>query len=335
MRSLLIAIVTLLFGTSLCPGHALAATRHLFKVATLAPEGSVWVNQFTKFAQEVSDKTGGEVTFRIYPGGIMGDDQAMYRKMRAGQLQGGGFTMTGIAPVVPDFRIMSIPFTFTTYAEVDAVSRGLLPLFKQQFARQGLEFVAMTEVGFIYTMSTRPRATIADLETAKIWAPAGDPLAATFLGELGHSPIQLSIPDVLSSLSTGLIDTVFNSLYGSIVLQWFTKAKYVTDTPFGYAYGVFLLDGKKFARLPSRYATIVHETADTYFPALIDTTRRSNDESHQVLQQQGVAFVAADPVSLQELEKLRQKTVDATIGTAYSAEIYHKMMEILATQRKN
>ncbi len=71
--------------------------------------------------------------FRIYPGGVMGDDQSMYRKMRVGQLHGGGFTMTGISTVVPDFRVLAIPFLFDSYEEVDYVKAGLIPTFKERF----------------------------------------------------------------------------------------------------------------------------------------------------------------------------------------------------------
>jgi TRAP-type C4-dicarboxylate transport system substrate-binding protein len=70
-----------------------AAPQHLFKIASLAPAGSIWIDQFNNFAKEVEEKTNGEVGFRVYPGGVMGDDQSMYRKMRVGQLNGGGFTM--------------------------------------------------------------------------------------------------------------------------------------------------------------------------------------------------------------------------------------------------
>ena len=312
---------------------ASAAPKYLFKIASLAPEGSVWVTQFEKFGKEVTDKTNGEVGFRVYAGGIMGDDQAMYRKMRAGQLHGGGFTMTGIASVVPDFRIMSIPFLFKNYDEVDAVSEGLEPLFADQFRKAGMEYIARTEVGFIYTMSTRPITTTAELKKATIWIPAGDPLAESFIQQVGLSPVPLSIPDVLSSLQTGLIDTVFNSLYGSIVLQWFTKARYITNNPFGYAYGVFLLDRKKFDKLPAGHRAIIHQAAANHFPALIEATRTSNDESFQVLQKQGVEFIEADPATMSELEAYRQKTIDGVMGDAFSKTTYTTMMELLDSHR--
>ncbi|KGO35379.1 MAG: TRAP transporter substrate-binding protein DctP [Desulfoprunum sp.] len=306
-----------------------ARPRHLFKIGSLAPEGSVWILQFQEFAREVEEKTGGEVGFRVYAGGIMGDDQAMYRKIRIGQLQGGGFTMTGIAQVVPDFRIMALPFLFTSYQEVDAVTRGLLPKFRQQFAEQGLELIAMTEVGFIYTMSTMPIVTIDNLRQATCWTPTGDPVSSTYLSQLGITPVQLSIPDVLSSLQTGLVNTVFNSLYGSIVLQWFTKAKYINDLPFGYAYGALLLDQKALAKLPKDQAAIIQTTADKYFPPLIAKTRQSNEESRDILAENGVRFTTFPTEVAAQLQGFRDQTAKAVIGSSFSREIHDETTRLL------
>ena len=311
-----------------------AKAKYLFKIGSLAPEGSVWVQQFQEFAKEVEEKTKGEVGFRIYAGGIMGDDQAMYRKMRVGQLHGGGFTMTGISQIVPDFRVMALPFFFNSYAEVDTVAKGLLPLFRQRFTEQGLELIAMTEVGFIYTMSTMPISTIEDLQATTCWTPAGDPVSASFMKTVGVNPVQLSIPDVLSSLQTGLVNTVFNSLYGSIVLQWFTKARYINDTPFGYAYGAFLLDGKAMKKLPKEYAAAIQESADKYFPVLLEKTRTSNSESKGILEKQGVQFTHSPKETIHQLQIYREQTAQQMAGTSFSQEIYDAATSLLKGYQK-
>ena len=312
-----------------------AAPRHTFKIASLAPEGSVWVNAFKDFAQEVTSKTDGEIAFRIYPGGIMGDDRAMYRKMRVGQLHGGGFTMTGIAEIVPDFRIMAIPFLFHSYEEVDHVSAQLQPLLKKRFSENGMQLLAMTEVGFIYTFSNQPRVTVSDLQQAKTWAPTGDPLTAAFLSELGVSPITLSIPDVLSSLQTGLIDTAFNSLYGSIILQWFTKAPYVTDQPYGYAYGCFILSKKAIEKLSVEQVDIIEKTAEKYFSDLIRKTRESNRDSRAVLSKQGVTFVKTTDEVIEIMEEHRDSAIKKVRGKSFSEEAYQSLQSALSQYRSN
>ncbi len=306
-----------------------ANPKYSFKIASLAPEGSIWINHFRDFAKEVEEKSNGEVRIKIYPGGVMGDDMAMYRKMRVGQLQGGGFTMSGIANVVPDFRVMAIPFFFQNYKEVDVVSQQLTSYFKQKFDENGLELLYLNEVGFVYGMSTTPTVTIDELKQRKSWIPSGDPLAAEYLKTLGVTPVPLTIPDVLSSLQTGLVDTVYTSLYGSLVMQWFTKAIYITDFPYGYAYGAIALSKKSFAKLPAQYATMMHELAHKHFSKLNEKTRQSNEESREVLKSNGVTFIKASPEVRDELVKNRDMTVAKLVGKSFSEEAYRRVIQIV------
>jgi len=312
--------------------HA-AGKKYTLKIASLAPEGSVWSKRFHEFTDAVTAKSNGEITFKIYSGGVMGDDRSMYRKMRAGQLQGGGFTMTGIGEIVPDFRVLGIPFLFDSYTEVDRAWLKLWPLLQQSFADKGLKLIATTEVGFIYTMSTKPITTINELRQAKCWVPEGDPISKTYLEKLGVVPTPLSIPDVLTSLQTGMIDTVFNAFYGSIVLQWFTRTKYITDIPFGYSYGALVLDGRTFARLPKEYQQLIETAATNNFANLVNDTRKSNADALNVLRENGISMVSATPEALTALQACRQRTVDDILGTAFSKKIYETLVNELAVSR--
>jgi len=317
-------------------GNAHAANpRYTFKVASLAPEGSIWTKRFRDFTSEVTEKSNGEIAFKIYAGGVMGDDQAMYRKMRIGQLNGGGFTMTGISEVVPDFRVLDIPFLFNSYDEVDWVRAKLMDRFEKAFDEKGMVLMAITEVGFAYTMSTMPITTLEDLKQSKAWAPAGDPVSQILLETVGVTPIPLSIPDVLTSLQTGLINTVFNSYYGAIALQWFTRISYITDIPFAYAYGAFVLDKKTFSRLEPPLQELMKSAARTHFDQLLLDTRKSNEESLQVLLQNGITLVKPTPDTKNELQNsYRERTVEKLKDTAFSKSIYTETMKYLGNYRQ-
>jgi TRAP-type C4-dicarboxylate transport system substrate-binding protein len=329
-----VVIAVLFLGLSVIPVQA-KRPKYLFKVASLAPDGSVWAKRFREFTREVTEKTGGEIGFKIYAGGVMGDDRAMYRKMRVGQLNGGGFTMTGIGEVVPDFRVLGIPFLFNSYGEVDHVKEKLLSRLENEFDKKGLVLLSIQEVGFIYTMSTTPITTLEELRKSKAWAPEGDPVSMVLLETVGVTPIPLSIPDVLTSLQTGLINTAFNSFYGSIVLQWFTKISYITDIPFAYAYGAFILDKKTFAKLPPKYAELIKTASQTHFSKLLDDTRKSNEEALQVLQEGGIKLVKPTPDTRAELQNnYRQMTAAKLIDDAFSKSIYEETLKHLDNYHK-
>ena len=332
----LFLLFILLFSFCMVTGEAYAKRpKYLFKMASLAPEGSIWAQRFDEFAREVQEKTGGEVGFKVYPGGVMGDDRAMFRKMKIGQLQGAGFTMTGIGDIVPDFRVMGIPYLFKSYAEVDEVWDKLMPRQIEAFAEKDMVLMAMSEVGFIYTMSTNPISTLEDLRKSKSWAPEGDPISLAFMKTVGVSPVPLSLPDVLVALQTGMVDTVFNSYYGSIVLQWFTKIKYITDLPFAYAYGAIVIDKKALNRLPESHRATIKQVAGKYFGKLNDDTRKTNLEALATLKSNGIEVITADPGSNAALTAYRDQLTAESVGKYFSAEIYNEMMAVLESFRKS
>jgi TRAP-type C4-dicarboxylate transport system substrate-binding protein len=143
-----------------------------------------------------------------------------------------------------------------------------------------------------------------------------------YLSALGISPMALSIPDVLTSLQSGLVETVYNSFYGSIVLQWFTKARYIADVPYGYAYGVFALDGKKFARLPEMHRNVIQTAAQIHFPVLLEKTRESNSESRRVLKERGGEFLKVDKETIRILRDKSEEAVHSLVPDSLSKGIY-------------
>ena len=114
-------------------------SKEVIKLATLAPEGSNFMKAFNNLNQEIIEKTGGEVEFRVYTGGVMGNDADLLRKMRVGQIQGGGFTAGGASAVYPDLDAMSVPLIFRTYDEVDYVLSKMTPRFDSELEKKGYD----------------------------------------------------------------------------------------------------------------------------------------------------------------------------------------------------
>ena len=76
----LITIAAILLGSS----QSFAAE---IKVAIVAPEGSTWSNVVKEWNEELKAKTNGQLSFKIYAGGVQGDERDVVRKMKIGQLE--------------------------------------------------------------------------------------------------------------------------------------------------------------------------------------------------------------------------------------------------------
>ena len=113
-------IIPLLLFICLQPIVANATT---FKIATLSPEGSIWMKVMRAGADELAEKTNNRVKIKYYPGGVMGDDMAVMRKIRIRQLQGGAVTLGTVSSYFSDSQVYSLPMLFRNLDEVSYVSQ--------------------------------------------------------------------------------------------------------------------------------------------------------------------------------------------------------------------
>ncbi len=72
------------------------AQQYTIKFATLATEGTTWMNVLHQYDQAVRKESGGRLGFKIYAGGVQGEDKDVMRKIRLGQLQSAGVTGVGV-----------------------------------------------------------------------------------------------------------------------------------------------------------------------------------------------------------------------------------------------
>jgi len=277
-----------------------AAARAL-KIATVVPNGSAWMQEMRQVGKGIEEETQGRVKFKFYPGGIMGNDNTVLRKIRAGQLQGGAFTAGALARIYPDIELYGIPLLLRSYDEVDYVRARLDDALIAGFERAGLVVLAITDGGFAYLMSQKPLRRVSDLRGTKVWIQEGDVMSQTAFEIAGVSPIQLPLADVYTALQTRLVDTVAAPTMGAIALQWHTKVKYLTDVPLSYLTGAFALDAAAFGRLRAGDRQVVREKVAQAARRLDAASREGEQNAGQALRKHGIEFVTA--ATAEELER--------------------------------
>lgn len=281
--------LTLLFALLIVPTVGAQSVR--LKIATMAPDGTIWMKGLQKAADEVKERTDGRVSFRFYPGGTMGTDSAVLRKIRIGQLHGGVVLAGSLADIDPDMEIYSLPLLFRSNGEVDFVRERMDQVLIDGLEAKGFVSFGLTETGFTYLMSSKPTRTFDDLKGRKAWMMQDDPVSLAIVEAAGLSPVPLPISDVLTGLQTGLIDSVAAPAVGAIALQWFTKAKYLTDLPITYVCGTTVVAAKAFNRMSAEDQVILREVLVRANRELNATSRSDNAEAREALAGQGVEFV--------------------------------------------
>lgn len=329
---LLCAVLSLPLALSATPAHAAKAEVTL-KIATLAPEGSTWMELMHELDTRVRKETAGRVGFKFYPGGVQGDERIVLRKMRAGQLQGGGLTGNGLGAIAPSLRVLETPFLLESEAEIDAVYAAVGPELERALESGGHHLLGWAEVGFVHLFTKRPVATLSDLKSLKMWLWEGDPLAEAFFAEAGVTPVPLAITDVYTSLQTGLVEGVYSSPYAAVVLQWHTQVKAMSELPITHAIGAVVVTKDAWEKVPAADRTKVRAIADDVFGRLKKSSREENRAAVADIRRAGLKIVAIAPQDLKVFRDIGARAAQRGVGPLYSAELLQRVRKVVSDLR--
>lgn len=277
------------------------------KIATLSPDGSYWMQKMRAGGDDIEKQTGGRVSLKFYPGGVMGDDATVLRKLRMHQLQGAAVTSGALNAVYPDIQLYNQILLFKNEKEVDYVRQKMDTELMQGLEQNGLVALGFADVGFAYLMSTTPIQTLADMRSQKAWAPEDNKIASNALQAFDISPIPLPLRDVLMGLQTGMINVVAGSPVGALALQWHSKIKYITDLPMLYLFGVLAIDKPAFDEIATADQQIVRNIMAGVIKEIDQHSRQDNQQAIAALQNQGIQLVKPTEKDVQEL---KQKIAD-------------------------
>ena len=300
------------------------------KVAILAPEGTSWANSMKKMTREVKEKTAGRVELKIYYGWTQGDEVDVLRKIRVGQLHGGVFTGRALGEINGDVRLMEVPFTFKHDLDRGwSVFEKMATYFNAGFEKSGFKNLGFFELGPVYLVLNKKVSTVSDLNGVKIWSWEGDPVVAALIDAMKLVSVPLPLPDVLSSLSTGVVEAAYSPPLGIVALQWNTKIKYILDYPMTYSVGAFLVDKKQWEKLKAADAKVIMELCAANLKDVNVANRKENDDSLKIMKDLGVLLVSFSEKEYKDMTKYREQVIAKLKGKLFSEDAYNKFQAAL------
>jgi TRAP-type C4-dicarboxylate transport system substrate-binding protein len=325
--TVLVAMVGMMVGI----GPVSAEEKQTLKIATLAPKGSSWMKSFEDAKRQIEKKTDGQVTLKLYPGGVMGDESAMVRKMRTGQLDGGAVTSVGLGEIDKKMLVLQLPLTFRNHKELDYVRDKMSGTFETMLSDKGFKLLTWGDVGFNYLFTQKPVQTPKDIHKTTPWVWNTDPITKAVMEVMNVNAVPLGVPDVLTSLQTGVIDAFLNSPYGAVALQWYTKADYVTNMRLAVVIGGVVVTEKAMNKLSAEHQKIVMDTFRAEGKDLLAQIRKDNQQAMKTIEKAGVK--AVQPKDFDEWKKIADKTREELTGKLFPKELVDEMMKHLKAAR--
>ena len=310
-----------------------SAQEFTIKFATLAPEGSAWITVMKEYDQAIRKESGGRLGFKIYAGGVAGDEKDVIRKIRLGQFQSAGITGVGIGEIAKSARILDSPFLFKNHDEVDYVVSQYDAELRKEFENGGYVLLGWAEVGFVYVFTNTPVTKVEDMRNVKMWQWEGDPVAEATFKAFGINPIQLSITDVLTSLQTGLINGMYTSPLAGVSLQWCTATKYMLDYPLTNASGAVVIAKRDFDKMPPDLQEILLRNGKQLMRKLTELSRIDNTKSLDVLKKSKIIFTKPDANEIGRYEEIGRNARRLMVGKLYSEDLLNRVEKSVADFR--
>ena len=223
-RLLVVVLVALAFSRA-----PLAQSPSAIKLATIVPDGSVWDKSLKQMGIDWKAATGDRVSLTVYSGGSQGDESTVLRKMRLNALQGASLTVVGLSSIDWSFNVFNIPFFFQSYDELNDVIDTLTPMLKQRVEAKGFVLVHWGNGGWLQIFSKQPVQSVADLKRVKLYTSAGDDSMTQWYKANGFQPRAIAMTDVLTGLTTGMIDALPTTPLASMAFQWYKQTPYMLD----------------------------------------------------------------------------------------------------------
>ena len=218
---------------ALCSSPAMAAMT--IKLGVVTKPGSAQNIVAEKFKALVEERTGGDVTVKIFHSASLGNETEILQQIQMGTVEMGVITGGPFDTFDPIVRVVNYPFLFKVIAQADAVLDG--PLGKEILASlesSGFKGLCFSENGFRnLTNGKRPVRTAADVAGLKIRVMASA-LHKAIWQALGANPTPMPWP-IYTELEQGVIDGQENPLWVLEVYKFYEIQKYMTMTRHVYS----------------------------------------------------------------------------------------------------
>ncbi len=329
-----LSLVVCLMVLLLIPGPGICSSvnswKATYKMATLAPNGISWAKQIDLIVLPVVDEvTNGNLTFKVYWGGVMGDDEDYIKKMRIGQLEGAGMSGQGSIIAIPEMSVMELPFLFENWAEVDYVKAKMAPVFDDIAEQHDYMVLAYIDQDFdLFFSSKYDMSRLDHFSRAKVVSWVGE-LEGEVLKSLGSTPIPVNMPEAPSAIRQGMGNMIIAPPAWSVGTQLYTVFKYISPLKIRYSPGLVLMTWKAFSDMPKVYRDRYYSVRSDVISRFCTAVREENDKCLEAQLKYGLQLVDMPP---EEEKVLRQRTRaiwDDQADDQYPAELLEMILGYL------
>ena len=316
LRWLRLAAIFFLISASTAQG----AGEIVIKVATLAPQGSEYHKILQEMGAEWQKAANGRIVFRLYPGGVAGDDLDIIRKMRLGTLDAGLLTVGGLSHIDRRILALEVPLAYADYGELDCVRDQIGSQLEQQMAEKGFVVLGWSDGGWTHFFTKTPVRTPDDLRKLKMFAWAGDDQYVELCKKAGFNPVPLPSTEIATALQTGLVNAITMSAQGVLLMQWQKQLTYMTDLNWAVLMGGIVITKSAWEKIPVEIRPAIRQASLKACQRMREFSRQTEQKDLDALKKSGAQVVSVDEKVLDEWRSMIKGVLAQVRGSYVPAE---------------
>ena len=257
-----------------------------------------------KFADLVSEKSGGKIKVRLFPGGTLGGDLQTVSALQGGTLDLTVLNSGILAAQVPEFAMLDFPYLFNNTAEAHAVIDGEVgQKLHASLESKGLVGLGYWDLGFRnLTNSKHPVTKPEDMQGLKIRVIQSPIYLETFKA-LGANPVPMPFPEVYTGLEQRTVDGQENPFTVILGSKFNEVQKYLSTTNHIYNPQSFVIGQKTWQKLNADEQALIREAAQEAQTYQRQVTEDSQNKALETLK----GSMQVNEIAPQEVERFREK----------------------------
>lgn len=276
-RGLLVAAILALFSSLLGIGAPL-------RLATLAPKDTSFDKTLRKMGQDWKAGTNGKASLIVYAGGSQGSESELIKKMRINRLHAALLTGIGLSEIDESVAIFQkVPLLYRNFDELEHVMAKMAPVLEERILDKGFVVLCWIDSGWVRIFSKKPILTPEDMRESKLFTWAGDPKQTDLLKKMGFRPIAIDSTEIVSSLTTGLVDTVPMPPFYALASQTYSTAPYMLDFNYAPITGAIVITKAMWNRFSEEEQAAMKAAAIEAGKEMTVSGRKESEESIQVM----------------------------------------------------
>jgi TRAP-type C4-dicarboxylate transport system substrate-binding protein len=297
----------------------------IIKLATVAPEGTEYYNLLFEMGQRWQKETNGQIQLRIYPNGVVGGESDTIRKMRVGQIQASAMSSIGLAELTDQIQAFTLPMGFKNYDEIDRVKNVMFGDISEGLSQSGFKLLFLVDIGWVYWFSTEEISVPQDLMDAKIYTTGGDYVTVELFKKFGFNAIPVSETDILTSLQTGMINSMQTVPILSLSSGWSALMPNMLDLKWGAFVGAVIVDERVWKKIKPEHQKIMMEIAQDIGKKYQKSGREMEKKAIDVMQQYGMKIKKPSDKEIAIWNDFKDEITPDVIDTYLTNEIYEKV----------